>query len=211
MQEFGRTPRCICNVLAVLSDGEESMQATFRAAVELAQNANARLTLVKTCERGRSYVWVAPFAVGSAYMPPDVGSPEEAAQALSRLAEEVPDSISVTTLVLTEDTQAALLGLLAKGHFGAVVTERGLLSGCRRVRRLLRNEQVFTVLVDCDREEENALADGARILSGGLTRDGAVEAETVSAGRSRRLGLWPWNGRRLAGRRRALNKAPLGS
>ena len=48
----GRAPGgCVCNVLAVLSDGEASMRPTLRAAIDLADSSNSRLTLVKTCEK----------------------------------------------------------------------------------------------------------------------------------------------------------------
>lgn len=155
MEEFGRAPRCICNVLAVLGDAEESMWAAFHAAVELAHTANARLTLVKTCEPGRAYVWVAPFAVGSAYTPPELESPEDAARKLCCVADQVPDSMPVTTLVLTQDTQASLLKLLEQGHFGAVVADRELLSRCRRLRRLLERQRVYTVIVEVPHELQN--------------------------------------------------------
>src|SRR5579875_2081498 len=98
MREFGRTPECVCNVLAVLGDGDAVMQATCSAAIELAQAHNACLTLVRTCEPGRAYVWAAPFAVGAAYLPPEVESPAEAARQLARFVDQVPDSVSVTTL-----------------------------------------------------------------------------------------------------------------
>ena len=48
------------------------------------QRARARLTLVKTCAAGRAYVWVAPFAVGGAYLPPELDSPEEAGRILAQ-------------------------------------------------------------------------------------------------------------------------------
>lgn len=179
MVEFERAPGCICNVLAVLGDdGEESIQAIFRAAVDLAEAANSRLTLVKTCEQGRAYVWIAPFAVGAAYLPPDLESPDEAAQLLCRVAEQVPKSIPVTTLVLDCETEASLLRLLHQRHFGAIVADAGLLAHHRRLRRHLRREQLHTILVGRDCQVQNR----------------------VPEGRGRRhVGLWPWHARRLAG------------
>ena len=167
MEEFGRAPGCICNVLAVLGDGEESIRATFRAAVELADAGNARLTLVKTCEPGRAYVWIAPFAVGAAYMPPELESPDEAARLLSRVAEEVPESIPVTTLVLTADTQASLLKLLRERHFGAIVADADLFSSWWRLRRQLRREHLETVLVNGAPDAVSAGAGPDRFASGG--------------------------------------------
>jgi hypothetical protein len=176
------------------------MQATFRAAVELAERANARLTLVKTCEQGRAYVWIAPFAVGAAYLPPEVESPEEAARMLAHVVEQVPDSISVTTLVLTSDSQACLLKLLCERHFGAIVADADLLSRWRRLRRELRREQLQIVLISggCVQPDAGSILD--QFSSSGLTKDGAVDAEQVPEGRSRsHAGLWPWSARRLAG------------
>jgi hypothetical protein len=156
-------------VLAVLGDGEESMWATFHAAVDLADAAHARLTLVKTCEQGRSYVWIAPFAVGSAYLPPDVESPDEAAQMLARVAEHVPRSIPVTTLVLTAGTRAGLLRVLRAGHFGAIVAEEGLLSHCRGLRRQLRQDGILTVPVPQPSFEQPAAMSAAGFSSGDHT------------------------------------------
>ena len=167
MREFGRAPRCICNVLAVLGEGEESIQATFRAAVDLAEAGNARLTLVKTCEPGRAYVWIAPFAVGAAYMPPELESPDDAARVLARVAEDVPDSIPVTTLVLTADTQASLLRLLTQRHFGAIVADADLFSRWWRLRRQLRREDLETVLVSGAPNAVGAGAGLGRFSTGG--------------------------------------------
>lgn len=145
--EFGRTPGQIRNVLAVLSDGGDSVGRVLAAAVELAEAEHARLTLAKTCPGGRAYVWVAPFAAGGAYVPPPVESPEEACRILVRAAEEIPGCIPVTMRVLGCDTQRALVKLLRDGDFGAVVGDRALFSCCRRLRRQLRRDQIMTVQV----------------------------------------------------------------
>jgi hypothetical protein len=200
MEEFGRAPGCICNVLAVLGDGEDSMQATCRAAIELAESANARLTLVRTCEQGRAYVWIAPFAVGAAYLPPEVESPAEAARQLARFVELVPNSIPVTTLVLSSDTEACLLKLLRERHFGAFVTDAGLLSRWRRLRRQLRHDDLQTMLIGAECADQSGENIPAQFSSRRLTKDGAVDAEQVPEGRGRgHAGLRPWSARRLAG------------
>lgn len=198
VKEFGRTPGgCVCNVLAVLSDGEESMRATLETAVELAERTNARLTLVKTCEHGRSYVWVAPFAVGAAYLPPENDSPETACRVLSRLVEQVPSSIPVTMHVLPEDSQTALLKMLAERHFGAVVVDRDQLFHWGRVRRRLRREPLATILVSAatgrlDLPDQRA--------AGGRTEPAEGDGAQVLAWfRRRRAGLRPRGARRLAG------------
>jgi hypothetical protein len=187
VKEFGRTPGgCVCNVLAVLSDGEESMRATLGAAVELAESARARLTLVKTCEQGRAYVWIAPFAVGSAYIAAELESPDEAWRALSRLVEEVPDSIPVTMHVLPPDSQTALLKLLRERHFGAFVADRDQLWLWRRVRRQLRREQLQVVLVSPHEPAPSPAAQPAveapaRDPAFGLPSLGGLAAATRSA------------------------------
>ncbi len=175
------------------------MRATFRAAVDLADRANARLTLVKTCDEGRAYVWVAPFAVGAAYLPPEFESPDEAARLLAQLAEEVPGSIPLTTLVLTCDAQRLMLKLLCERHFGAVVAEKDQLARWRRVRRQLQREHVQTVLISGDCPPEDGGSSPGQPSSSELPEDGAVDAVQVSEGRRhRRGGFRPWSARRLA-------------
>lgn len=200
VREFGRTPEgCVCNVLAVLSDGEESMRATLDAAVELADLTRSRLTLAKTCDRGRSYVWVAPFAVGAAYLPPENDSPQDACRVLSRMADRVPDSIPVTLHVLAEDPQTTVLKLLQERHFGAVVVDKDQLFQWRRVRRRLRRESLRTILVSPAMSRGSILA---QFSSSGPSEGGAGDAVQVPEGegrKRRRRGVRPWSTRRLAG------------
>jgi hypothetical protein len=187
-------------VLAVLGDGEDSMQATCTAAIDLAESTNARLTLVRTCEPGRSYVWIAPFAVGAAYLPPEVESPEEAARQLARIVEQVPNWIPLTTMVLTSDSQTCLLKLLHEHHFGAIVADADLLSRWRRLRRELRREQLRTVLVTGAYRDQNGGSIPGQFSSNGLTKDGAVDVDQILEGRGRsHAGLRLWGARRLAG------------
>lgn len=188
------------NVLAVLDDGEEIVRETLRVAIGLADSEHARLTLVKTCPAGRAYVWVAPFAAGGAYMPPEIESPDEAGRILARLAEEVPDSIPVTMLVLGSDTQASLLRLLHSGCYGAIVADQSLLSRCRRLRRQLNREQVQVVRISGCFGEEGADKMPAHPTSSGVREDEATNADQISEGsRGRSLGLRPRFARRLAG------------
>ena len=197
VKEFGRTPGgCVCNVLAVLSDGQASMHATLSAAVELAESANARLTLVKTCENGRAYVWVAPFAVGAAYLPPELESPDEACHVLSQLVSEVPDSIPVTMCVLTSDSQNSLLKILHERHFGAVVVDKDQLAHWGRVRRQLRREQLPVVLISpaMDRGENPGQLSSSVPATGGEFGD----VQVPEGRRRRRAGVHPWSNRRLA-------------
>jgi hypothetical protein len=147
----------ICNVLAVLSDDTDQIRETFNTAVELAEAENARLTLAKTCEYGNSYVWISPFGVGGAYLPPSSDSPQTAACLLARIAEFVPTWIPVTTIVLEQSTQRSLIKLLDDGHYGAVVADAKLFPRCRRLRRRLRQGQILAVPVKTGSRESSAL------------------------------------------------------
>jgi hypothetical protein len=137
----------MCNVIGVLGDDEDEVWDTFRTAVDLADVERARLTLTKTCDDGRSYVWVTPFAFGGAYVPPPLDSPYEAERILARIAEFVPGSIPVTTHVLGPNTQEALVKLLRSGHYNALVASQDLLGHCRRLRRELRRQEIQTITV----------------------------------------------------------------
>lgn len=194
-------PGHVCHVLAVLGDGEASMWRTYGAAVELAEAAHARLTLAKTCEDGRAYVWAAPFAVGGAYLPPPYESPEEAAQLLAQVATHVPATIPVTTVVLGADTQSSLLELLGSGRYGALVLDADLLAHCRRLRRQLRREPLRTLAISSDSQRPGRGRIPGHFSSSEVTEDGAVDADQVSEGPGRRKsGLRPRHaGRRLAG------------
>lgn len=176
------------------------MWETFRTAVALADESRARLTLVKTCAPGRAYVWVAPFAVGGAYLSPELDSPEEAGRILVRATEQVPESIPVTTLVLGADTQDALRKLLQTGNYDALVAEASLLTHCRRLRRQLGRDGVLTIPVERCFQIEDAGNIPAHLTSIRVTEDGALDAEEVSkGGGGRRFGLRPGFVRRLAG------------
>jgi len=192
----------LCNVLAVLGDREDEMWKTFDAAVALADAENARLTLAKTCDEGRAYVWITPFAFGGVYVPPPLDSPAEAAQRLAKVAERVPDTIPVTMQVLGGDTQASLVELLRAGNYGAIVAEQDVLRHCRRLRRQLRRDEIRVVPVSLSPAGQDA--DGvaeAPFTSNAYTEDGLPDAFQVSTRHRRRWngGLRPWHTRRLAG------------
>jgi hypothetical protein len=178
----------MCNVLGVLGDSEDQVWATLNAAIDLADAENARLTLVKTCDCGRPYVWITPFAYGGAYVPPPVDSPAEAARLLARVAEFVPGTISLTSLVLGPDTQRALVRLLHAGNYGAVVADKQLLTHCRRLRRELRREGIREVPVTLrlpERRDPETVAsqlssrdtevDGVQIVEGPDSNSGALQ------------------------------------
>jgi hypothetical protein len=187
----------MCNVLGVLGDNEDRVRATLEAAIALADAENARLTLVKTCDDGRAYVWITPFACGGAYVPPPIDTPAEAARLLAHVAEFVPETIPVTTLVLGHDTQGSLVRLVRAGNYGAVVADRQLLAHCRRLRRELRREGIREVPVTLLSPARSDLDSLASHLS---SRDTEVEDVQIAEGpRGNSRGLRPWHARRLAG------------
>ena len=147
----------MCNVIGVLGDDENEIWDTFRAAVDLADAERSRLTLAKTCDDGRAYVWVTPFAFGGAYVPPPIDSPVTAERALVRIAESVPNSIPLTTQVLGANTQESLLKLLRCGNYNALVASESLLKHCRRLRRELRRQEIQTVSVPMDSNSESRM------------------------------------------------------
>jgi len=175
------------------------MWETFRTAVALADAEHARLTMVKTCAGGRAYVWVAPFAVGGAYLSPELDSPEEAARILAGATEQVPDSIPVTTLVLGTDTQDSLRKLLHSGNYDAVVAEASLLSHCWRLRRQLRRDDVVTIPVSACFDDASAGMIPAHSTSINVTEDGVRDTEVSEGDGRRRLGLRLGFAKRLAG------------
>jgi hypothetical protein len=188
----------MCNVLGVLGDSEDRAWETLNAAVALADAENARLTLVKTCDAARAYVWITPFACGGAYVPPPLDSPAEAARLLARVVEFVPGTIPLTTLVLGPDTQGSLVRLLRAGHYGAVVADKQLLAHCRRLRRELRREGIREIPVTPRLSEQ---PDGDTLASHISSSDTEVDGVQVveGPGSSRSRGLRPWHARHLAG------------
>ncbi len=138
----------MCNVIGVLGDREDQMWRTLGAAISLAERERARLTLAKTCDGARAYVWVTPFAVGGGYLPQALGSPDEGSRILSAAVERVPESIPVTTLVLGPDTQTALMTVLRSAHFGALVAPDDLFRHCRRLSRKLQDDGILGVSID---------------------------------------------------------------
>lgn len=187
-------------MLAVLGDDEQLVAETLSSAVALAEDQHARLTLVKTCDEGRAYVCIAPFAFGAAYVPPAVDSPEEAARILAGFAEQVPACIPLTTLVLGQDTQRSLLELLRTGNFGAIVASADLISHCRRLRRALRREDLLAVPVTRDCRASSGGSYPGQFSANGGTEHEAPDAVQVPSGSGRRqLGVWARSGHRLAG------------
>jgi hypothetical protein len=135
------------NVVGVLEDEPDRLWSTFASAVELADRERARLTLVKTLETGRAYVWCVPFGAGSVYLPPDEDPGVHAGRLLARAAEFVPMEIPVTTLVLGLDTERDLRRLISRGDYDAVVANERFLRHRRKLRRDCRRAVVEIVAV----------------------------------------------------------------
>jgi hypothetical protein len=140
------------DVIAVVGEDSPQTQATLRVAIELAERENARLTLAKTRFSVCSYAWAMPFGPGPAYVDPSLESPEQACRAVAHIARAVPLGTPLTTLVLDQKPQKALVKLIAGGNFGAVVADAKLLARCRRLRRLLARNGVLAVPVMLDAE-----------------------------------------------------------
>lgn len=132
------------DVLGVLENAEDQLWATFEAAVDLAAIENARLTLAKTTEAGRTYMWLSPFAIGGAYVPPASNADNEANRLLTQAAERVPEWLPVTTILLGHDSQAALRRLVRCGRYDAVVAGPKLYENCPRFSCDLRRLSVST-------------------------------------------------------------------
>jgi hypothetical protein len=135
------------NVLGVLEDQKDRLWSTFEAAVELADTERARLTLVKTYEPPRCYMWCGPFAVGGLCVPPDCEPEVDAGRLLARAAEFVPMEIPVTTMLLGLETQRELRRLVQSGAYDAVVASEPLLRRSRRLRRECRRDCIQTFAV----------------------------------------------------------------
>lgn len=142
----------MCEVLGVLEDAELQLWATLEAAVDLAAVENARLTLAKTTEAGRSYMWLSPFAFGGAYVPAAVDADAQAERLLAQAAEMVPAWLPVTTLVLGHDSQTALRRLVRAGRYDAVVAGPKLFGHCPRLARDLRRAGIRSVSVGSPRD-----------------------------------------------------------
>jgi hypothetical protein len=173
----------MCNVLGVLGDNEDQMWETFNATIALAEAECSRLTLAKTCDDGRAYVWVTPFALGGVFVPPAIESPAEASRVLARVVEFVPACIPVTTLVLAADTQSALVKLVRNGHFNALVADDDLLSHCRKLRRELDRQGIKGVPIKLSAAEPS-IDDTmpTHFSSIGHTEDGVLDGIAVPQG-----------------------------
>jgi hypothetical protein len=133
------------SVVGVLEDDEEQLWATFRDAINLATEDNARLTLAKTTAYGRAYHLVAPFALFDAYFPPAPNFEEDALRMLARAVEFVPAWLPITTMVLRPDTKNAVRALIRDGSYDVVVGGARLLTS-GSLSREIRKAGIRTVM-----------------------------------------------------------------
>ncbi|MBO0769145.1 MAG: hypothetical protein J2O48_10730 [Solirubrobacterales bacterium] len=135
------------NVLGVLDGNEAHVARVVEAAVELADDEHARLTLVQSWYPGQAYAWFSPCGAGGMYVPPLEDPKLLADRALARAAESVPRSIPVTTIVLAPDCRRQLCRLARSGTFDALVADERLFRHGRRLLRELRRDGVEPVPV----------------------------------------------------------------
>jgi hypothetical protein len=137
----------ICHVVAVLEDDERRMWGVLECAVALADEERARLTLAKTTDPGWIMRCFAPAALQSMCVSAeDLDFRTIAGHKLSRAAEFVPAHIPITTLLLAQNTTAALTALLRGGAYHALVATDALIAHRRRLRRELRRTAVRTIV-----------------------------------------------------------------
>jgi len=136
------------HVLALLDDREQDMWAVLERAVELAESERARLTLAKTTDPGRLVRWFGPLAPLCRLAPipePDLAAIAE--RRLTALAEAVPESLPVCTVLLTSNTTACLRRLAARMPYDLLVASESQLCHDLKLRRQLRRLGVSTLAV----------------------------------------------------------------
>ena len=149
------TCRGFRHVLALLPDGEAELRAVYERAVALAQSERARLTLAKTTDPGWVVRWCCPLAALSRVppmTPPDFTAIAE--RRLASLAESVPASISLCTVVLGPKTAQSLRRLAAHHPYDLVVLSAGQLAHDLTLRRQLRRLGVCTLAVTAEASSE---------------------------------------------------------
>lgn len=136
------------HILGVLDGDEAVLWKTFDRAVLVAEAGRARLTLVKSIDRGWLMQWFVSAALeGPAVSMPYLDFETIAAHQLARVAEFVPSSIPLTTRLLGWRTGPALCELIRTGRFDAFVATDRLLARNGRVVRELSRFGVQTVTV----------------------------------------------------------------
>jgi hypothetical protein len=133
------------NVLAILDGEPERRRAVLERASEIAELEHARLTLAKTREDVRLAACACVFGVAT--LPPPLELEKHDLDALARTAEQMPQTISLTTLLLGSDAHDSLRALLREGAYDLLVADMRFLRRHRRLRRLLRRDGVSALAV----------------------------------------------------------------
>lgn len=136
------------HVLAVLEDDERRLWSVLERAIALSDAEQARLTLAKTTDPGWLMRWFAPAALQAmGVCAEELDLRTTASHKVARAAEFVPAWIPVTTLVLGQNTRSALIDLLRRGPYDALVATGCLLGQGRRLRCELDRLGVSAVVV----------------------------------------------------------------
>jgi hypothetical protein len=141
-------------ILALLHHGEAEARSVLERAVDLADAERARLILAKTTDPGRLVRWFSPL-VPLCRMAPvvdaDLWTP--AARRLADLAETVPDSLPLSTVLLGPNTTENLRQLRRQIPFDLVVVSAGELAHDPKLRRRLRGLGICTLAVTVEDTE----------------------------------------------------------
>jgi hypothetical protein len=135
-------------VIALLDGHAEQFHDTLDRAVEIAAAEHARLTLAKTTSAGWLAGCTCGFPIATAL--PLVDLQEHARESLARAAELVPQSLSLTTVLLAADTHGSLCKLLDRGNYDLLVATEPFLHRHRRLRRALDRMGISMLAVCAD-------------------------------------------------------------
>jgi hypothetical protein len=144
------------HVLAILDGEPEDYRHVMARAAELADAEHARLTLAKT--RGPSWLAHGVCVFPLVAVPPAVDLEQHARDVLARTAELIPETVSLSTLLLGDDACLSLRRLLGRGDYDLLVADERYLRRKRRLRRLLQRADISTLAVARGERERGALA-----------------------------------------------------
>jgi hypothetical protein len=109
-------------ILAVIGADAAEADAVLERAAELAQEHNGRLTIAAAAHPGRLVTWLSGLAISAAALPPVRDELVTLAERrLARAAEFMPETISLTTLVITEPPRRSVRRLLDSGCYDLLV------------------------------------------------------------------------------------------
>jgi hypothetical protein len=110
------------SLLAVIGGDTAEADAVLARAAWLAEESHGRLTIAAVAHPGRLTTWLAGLALAVAAVPPCRDELETLAQRrLARAAEFMPETIGVTTMVITEPPRRPVRRLLETGCYDLLV------------------------------------------------------------------------------------------